>query len=493
LLLIGDRSGWTLWGAAAVLTAAGLSHWDFLVVTDCVLVGGVLLSLRTSRMELHRGTPLFRTDSARFAVAGLVASALTFGLVFWLLRASLVTVELAQFPGAWLHKFLTRFTLLAPAVAGLFVVAIVDACFPDLRTDRAFDPSAPRRVIKAWGYIMAAGVLLGLVTLKLPPSRFLDLLLAFPASVAVGAAVALLGEGVAGRAGTRGRSRAPRTAAIVAVGAGILLLAVPGMIRWYPYATWLQTDAVSQAGAADRYMDTLGPRSPVVFVLRYRPEFAQGVAAEERNILFGLSPENEERAYFFVGDPADALAGRRTDPPDENSGDMTQPYWKAVRSVLPSKPPVVILRGLAPGQFQNAGALGGQEIAPGVMLLQGPPPLSPVALKSVPDAAPPLPAALGWALLTFALLAVAGIGWSYSFLRGRSHFEEMLGLAPALGAAAIVLGAFLVDELGMPPGRLGGLVGFVFAAASGVLAALWRMRRTGGGPGRLLEDGATFG
>ena len=95
--------------------------------------------------------------------------------------------------------------------------------------------------------------------------------------------------------------------------------------------------------------------------------------------------------------------------------------------------------------------------------------------------------------VTFALLAVAGIGWSYSFLRGRSHFEEMLGLAPALGAAAIVLGAFLVDELGMPPGRLGGLVGFVFAAASGVLAASWRMRRTGGGPGRLLEDGATFG
>ena len=104
---------------------------------------------------------------------------------------------------------------------------------------------------------------------------------------------------------------------------------------------------------------------------------------------------------------------------------MTQPYWKAVRSVLPSKPPVVILRGLAPGQFQNAGALGGQEIAPGVMLLQGPPPLSPVALKSVPDAAPPLPAALGWALLTFALLALLPL---------------MSGLPDALGVVVTRLG-----------------------------------------------------
>jgi hypothetical protein len=249
------------------------------------------------------------------------------------------------------------------------------------------------------------------------------------------------------------------------------------VIRWYPYATWLRTDTFAQAGAADRYMATLDPHQPVVFVLAYRPEFAQAVAAEERNIRIGLSPRHEANAYFFVGDLADLLARRRSAPPDRWSDDVTRPYWEAVRNILPQKPPILVLESLSASRFGQAARIGGQEIAPGVMLIQGPRLASPMSLDPVADGVPQLPIALGWAMALLGLLVVAGIGWSRALLGAGTHGEAVLSLAPAFGAAALILSALVVDQLGLRLGGGGGVVAFILATLSGGAVAAWRRKR----------------
>jgi hypothetical protein len=243
---------------------------------------------------------------------------------------------------------------------------------------------------------------------------------------------------------------------------------------------------------ADRYLDTLAPHSSAVFVLRYTPEFAQAVASEERNIRVGLSPSHQEDVYFFVGDAEDSLAGRRTPPPDPWSDDVTRPYWDAVRGILASQPPVLVLRSLAPAQFRQASAMGAREIGSGVMVLRGPAPPSRFTLPSIPSAVPALPAALGWALVMFGVLLVAGIGWARAFLSDRAPNEVLLGTAPAFGIGALILAAFLVDQAGLRLGHAGALVALVLAAGTGGLGAVYRAGRRGR-PSRAAGNGPTPG
>src|SRR5207247_2641186 len=117
-------------------------------------------------------------------------------------------------------------------------------------------------------------------------------------------------------------------------------------------ATWVRSDTLAEAGAADRYLASLDAHPPAVFLLRYTPEFAQGVAAQERNIRIGLSPDRDGEAFFFVGEAADLLAERRTPAPNQWSDDVTLPYWEAVRGILPQAPPVLVLRSVAAEQFR---------------------------------------------------------------------------------------------------------------------------------------------
>jgi hypothetical protein len=481
LLLAHGPERRTWWGAVGVLLAAGLAHWDFLfAMVDGVVVAAVVLWLRDSRRHGVALGSVVRTVPGRGLLAAGVATLLTLALVLWVLRAPLVTIELAQDSTQWLHKFLRHLTLLVPAAGGVFAVAVMDACLPALRLERSPIRLASRRFLTSWGLLMAVGALAALVTLAAPPSRFLDLLLAFPAGIAVGAAVASAGRKVGARLRWRVGTRVSAAVGAAVVAAAVAILAVPGLIRWYPYATWLRSDALAEAGAADRYLEALGDDRSAVFLLRYTPEFAQAVAAEERTIRIGLSPAHQERAYFFVGDPVDAMAGRRTPPPDPWSDDVTRPYWAAARRALAGDAPVLVLRSLAPDQFRLAGTLGGREIAPGVMLLRGPAPPSALPLETVPSAVPALPAALGWGLVLFCALALAGLGWARALLGRGASGGDLIGVAPAFGIGALILAAFVVDRVGLRLGSIGAPVAFVVVTVAGLAIARWRWRRSDG-------------
>jgi hypothetical protein len=86
------------------------------------------------------------------------------------------------------------------------------------------------------------------------------------------------------------------------------------------------------------------------------------------------------------------------------------------------------------------------EIAPGVMLLRGPPP----AVGFAPPAALSPPGAgrlIGWTVAAFAALILAGIGWTWALLR--LPWDERVALAPAIGMAAIVLVGFVLGMRGV--------------------------------------------
>lgn len=480
LVLARSRSSGSRWPAVALLVAAGLSHWDFLAVTMGVMGLAVAFSFTSPLTAWRRGSPVLRTEAGALLAVLVLASVITLVLVHWVLRAPFLTMELAQSSSAWLQKLLGKVALFIPALAAAFVVPIVKACRADGNGMPSRHLAAAGRSLRAWASVMAVGVVVGLFSLRLPPSRFLDLIVAFPGGIAAGAALSFLGREVRVRAAPRVSRRSARALAAVAVAAALVLVAAPGMVRWFRYGTWLSPGGMTQARTADGYMQSLTPGTPVVFVLAYTPGFAQAVAAQERQIRLGLSPSNEPHSFYFVGDVADLLAGRRTPPPDAWSDDITREYWTSLRPILATDPPILVLHDLAPVQFRQAEAMKSREIGPGVALVRGPSPRLSLAPAAPVDAVPPIPIAVGWAFITLGLLLIAGLGWS-TFLGPRVPREASLGLAPALGAAAIILSGFALDQLRFRLGGGGGPAAFVVAAGSGALVwawhAKWRGRR----------------
>jgi hypothetical protein len=208
------------------------------------------------------------------------------------------------------------------------------------------------------------------------------------------------------------------------------------------------------------------------------------VPLKERNIRAGLPPDREVDAHFFVGEPADLLAGRRTHvsgPVDQ----ATQPYWDDVRAVLPEHPPALTLQATGSAEFDAAVAAGAPVIAPGVALLQGPPPPAPIAEAPVPKPVPRTFPGLLWGGLLLVLLGAAGLGWAEAILGSDAPVEARWSVAPAAGAAAVILAGLAAVKLGVRLGGPGGVATYAAVVVVGAVAALWRRRRA---PARGATD-----
>jgi hypothetical protein len=244
----------------------------------------------------------------------------------------------------------------------------------------------------------------------------------------------------------------------------VAILLWPAALRWFKYPVLMRPASLQQAETAGAYVRALPPRTPVVFVMGYeggRPGAYQAVV-KERTIRIAMPPERQADLYFFVGEPADLLAGRRTPPPDARAGRITLPYWRAVRTILHGHPPAMVLQDTGRREFDASASLGARAIGPGVALLRGPSPTRPLMAAPSPDVAPSMPGGLGLALLILAILAVAGGGWT-SVMAGGAAPVEMVCLAPVIGAGALVLGGFAAAVLG---NGLRGGVGVAAAAGT---------------------------
>ena len=488
-LLSGER-GFS--AAVVLLVASGLAHWLFLAVFGAVMVVTMLWALPASLRWRERGVPLVRTEVGALAGVGAVVAALMLVTITWVLRTPFLTFEMSEDPLRFLPKLRTDLSLLPP---WLLLVATVGAGLL-LTQRRRQEPDGARRgqagflvrVLASWVVVAAAGLIYGALTLDLPPHRFLPLFIV-PGTFFLATAVDHLGTWLRGRLRSHSRRRTlswgPHAVSAVAVA----VLAIPGAMGWYSHgpAQWLDPSALRQAMTAGRYMEGLPEGEPVVYVVG--PRGRAGVVSvplKERTIRAGLPGSRAGDAYMFVGEPDDLLAGRRTVLDGPLLERAALPYWRDVKGLLPHRPPALILKALASRQYRKAvSTLGASEIGQGVALLRGPKPPAPLAAPPLPAAVPTVGAGLLWAVLLLALLSMAGAGWVLGTLGWSSPPQVVVSLAPAFGAAALMLLALVANKAGVGLAGPGGVGTYAAAATSG-LAMAWlarvreRRRRSGG-------------
>ena len=484
---VGGGAGF--WGAVVLLVAAGLAHWDFLATFAMVLVVVAALGLLSTRRESGASRLWFRTEAAVLArVSGTVVLVMTV-LIGVILRAPLVTIEVGQDRVLYWRKFTRDLLRLAvPSAAGLFGGwtflldrrrAVVDIPGASASHESSgFQRGAfSGRLLASWTAVMGAGVLLGALTLKLPPARFLALLVALPGAVVTAWAVAWVADRIRGGRSAPGNARtsaiAAATVLVVAVGA----LALPGVLRWYRYPVLLSDQTLQQARVAGRYLQTLPPREPAVFVVEYfLPPFPTGPILAERSIKIGLPPSRVADAHVFVGDVSDLMQHRLTPPPNARLELATRPYRRDVGPLIGEDPVTLVLRSVAGQSFPEAQRLGATAIGPGVLVLRGPGAPSGLVAASPPRAVTSLVPGALWGLLVLLLLGACGAGWTRALFDKRASSETLVSMAPIVGAAVLIIGGLVADQFGMRLAGAGGVIVYVVMTVAGLATAGYARR-----------------
>ena len=99
-------------------------------------------------------------------------------------------------------------------------------------------------------------------------------------------------------------------------------------------------------------------------------------------------------------------------------------------------------------------------------VVQGPP------APAQPPRAPPRPspgALLAWWASSLAVISLAGAGWAGRF--GSGSLSLRMGLAPAVGVAALVLAGLVAERLGIRMGGPGGVLVVLVVTVVGAAAA----------------------
>ena len=479
-------AGKGLAGAVALFVAAGLAHWTFLAVVGAIMAMAAAMAFPSSRRDVAAGLPVLRTEAGVLASSIGATAAVMIVAVTGVLRAPFSTFEIKEDPRRFLPKLREDFSrLLLPLTAPLVAVG-AGALALGLEPSPATSGGRPRafvlRIVLAWTVVCVVGIVYGASTKNLPPHRFLMLLVAVPGAVALAAGVWWVGS-AAFRAVAR-RWPARRTSlGVVPMVLLMGVLALPGGLAWYRFGPgiWLDPVGLQQTDTAVPYIDSLHPGTPVVFLIGpLGPAGLISVPLKERNIRAGLPTDREVDAHFFVGEPADLLAGRRTRVSPAIDREI-EPSWEDVRSVLPTRPPVIVLQSFGPDQFASAVRMGAPVIAPGVALLQGTPPRQPLAEAQPPRAVPRALRGLVLGAALLFLLAAAGVGWALVVFGERSPPELSWSAAPAVGAAALILGGLVAAESGVRLAGPGGVTVYVVVAVAGSLAAIISRRRSNEG------------
>jgi hypothetical protein len=458
------------WGPVAVLAAAGLAHWLFLALGLVVLVAGAAVAA----WERHRAgggwsLSLGEEPGIVLATAGLSAAA-TGGALLALGSGAFAAIETREDPSRYGPRLRTDLARLAlPSVAALLGLFRIRPGPPASTTEAGGRPGRfALHALWSWTVVMALGVAVFAIWPKLPAHRFLALLAALPGALGLAAGLGWL----IARASLR------NAVAWAAAALAVALVAVPSVLRWYDYPALLTPEMVEQAEAAGHLVGSVPDSVAVVFVLD--PEGPGGAVAApfgDRAVRVGLPADRQDDTHFYVGAPQDALAGRRS--PDDPADAVTDPYWENVGGVLGEDPPLVVLQSLAAPQYDEAVALGALVVAPGVAVLRPPPGFGvPAPAPAHPSAYPGLWPALGWGLLLLLLLGLAGSGWSWLALRGDPGRgvdpHVFVAMAPALGAAGLVLVGLVASELGAPLAGPWGVALLLAVAAAGWAAGLVR-------------------
>jgi hypothetical protein len=261
-------------------------------------------------------------------------------------------------------------------------------------------------VLCSWVLVIAAALVAWFLGRNLPIHRFVLMLLPVPILGAV--ALVWLGS-LAGR-------RSQVASKLITV-AGVIAVVGVGFVLWdrSPKPV-IRTDRVASAQAAGDYLASSLPPGTRVTV----------VADEPSTVLDIL------RQTFRSAIPPDWISSIRFRRFADPSGGVT-----------------LAVRGHTNGFDDLAMAHPDHVAAPGVLVLRGPLPATPIAGRDVDTVTTNLLELVGLGLAAFAILGIVGGGWVWSATAGARSALTAAALAPAIGIAALVLAGGTADAIGI--------------------------------------------
>jgi hypothetical protein len=470
----GRRSGWGrgLSVAIVLLVAAGLVHWLFLAVVGAVLGLAVFFVARRSAAQVREGVPLVRTESGTLGGALVGAGAIVAAVVFGVLRAPANTIQVKEDPERFIPKLTNdasrlRLWLLGPvSVLGAWALA---AGGPRPRPRRR---AVLLAILAAWAVVTLGGIAFGVATKKLPPHRFLELLVVVPVVVAIAEAVGWLADRV--------RSRRGVAAGWLVAAVATAILAVPGVYAWYASGApkpWITQEALREARIMAAWAEQPSASGPfIVWVSPFGPAGTLSAALKDRTLRAALPPDAQQRFHMIAGSLGAWIADG--DPFEGLSPAMRAsalPYWRDAAPLLNRGTGAwLFLRAFNPSEFaQLRGSNGSRPLGAGVILAAGGRPPAPI---HVPDAKFAYPGALGtasWALVILLLMGVAGYGWTRVVGGPDAHPAIVFGLTPAVGAAVLVLVGSVVSRAGAGLGGAPGWLVWGATTVGGLIAAMF--------------------
>jgi hypothetical protein len=321
------------------------------------------------------------------------------------------------------------FTLPAAAVG-----AVVIASLGGPRRRRAL----PELV--AWAAIAPAGLAAWYALhLDFPPYRTAAVALGVPALIVLGAATpsSVLLE--------RGRRAAAVAAAALLVGATAWLV-VLGTATWWHAEPAVDRAGLAQATVLDAYLATLPPGTIAIVPL------PMDASRPPRILRLGLDAPHAGAVLLLPADLSGGIDAFVDDVLRTHARDTVVVFLDAYRRSEPG---------------------AGDELGPGVTLVHGP---RPVQALSVPSTRTDPGDLIRVSASASALLVVVGLGWTLALTRLRP--VDALGVAPAVGAAALLIVGLVVGRLGMSYADGGGMAIAATTAGGGWMA--WFLRRRPG-------------
>jgi hypothetical protein len=519
------RGGRGFLAASLLLGAAGLAHPSFFSFTLLILALTGLFFLPASwRAWRREGIAFISTHVGRLAAVVCGAVLLLIVMVYVILGTGADVPWFSR--GVFSDKLqadlhLYRFPIIVP-IAALGAAALVAEVLRSRRKrvagtgaghgppvepdgDGARSPAGPPRavgdkgspaveflliVVLGWVAATVAGYLVFRFGRPVPFHRLLAFLVPLPLLAAV--AVLAVARVAAARAGVV-FGVALALGGIVGIGS----IGYHNLYRDIPRTRGVQSvspEKVQDGATANQYLDRMrvADSQPVVFVVTdLGKDPRSGIPLAAYVLRTVLSPERVERAYLYVGEPQNYLAGRPTLETNDTRhfNEISARYWTAVQPVRQQQPVALLLSAYNPAFDEIAAQHPDWIAAPGVIVLEGPRPVTPLPRAPAPSA--PLG---GWQLAIFGagvlvVLGVAGLGWAVAILPPDVRPFEVLALAAACGIAFLVLGGTLMDAAGVRVGGVGGLVAVPLVAAVGWLLAVWRLTRRPPGGGDPMRGG----
>ena len=450
--------------AVLLLIAAILVHYLIAGLMLGIFVVFGLVLLPWSRCAWRDGKPMWKTPSGRVGTA--VGTAALFGAI------GLVTT-----PGA--HAYADkgrsgyseslRIQLPAYRLRLTLPLAILGAVGLGLRGGRARLRGLALMMI--WGGAIALGWILYSLGRSIPIQRLLGM--AFPLTVLGAAAFTSL---LAFAIRHKGRVRLLLGAAAWAMVVMALVMSVRlgrdalsgGKPMW-------SAQMAAEARTAVTYLDRAKVDGAVIVVAKHAGPSDFGGGRAFRRMRAIVPGDQVANVAVYVGDPERLLAGQPTvDPGNPQLTAASKLYWDALGGFVAPDTVIMVVRPFDQDYGALAKAHPDWEVAPGVLVVKGPPTPTLLAVAS-PPTAPTARDLVTWAVLPLVLFLIVGSGWAVSFLP--LGWAERTALAPALGMAAIIVVAYAggmagVSMHGRPPVILA-----MVAAALGWIPVAVRLHR----------------